>query len=110
MQAGNLDRKVQFLRATLDDDGFQSKPGRYRPFGVSTWASKRDVSDSERFAAGSITAGMMARFQVRYSSFTAGIRETDRLTCEGSTYGIVGIKEIGRREGLELTCQRIEHG
>lgn len=110
MQAGNLDRRVQFLRASLEDDGFQSRPGPYLPHGGEVWASKRDVSDSERFAAGSITAGMMTRFQVRYSAFTAGIRETDRLICEGSTYGIVGIKEIGRRVGLEMTCQRIEHG
>lgn len=52
----------------------------------------------------------MTRFQVRYSAFTAGIRETDRLTCEGRTYAILGIKELGRRVGLELTCQRMEHG
>lgn len=110
MQAGNLDRLVQFLRASAIDDGFQSKPGPFLPYGGKVWASKRDVSDGERFAAGSITASMMTRFQVRWSEFTAGIAETDRLTCEGRTYAILGIKELGRRVGLELTCQRLEHG
>lgn len=110
MQAGNLDRRVQFLRAATEDDGYQTRPGPYVRHGAAVWASKRDVSDGERFAAGTITAGMMTRFQVRWSPFTAGIRETDRLECEGSTYAILGIKEIGRREGLEMTCQRLEHG
>lgn len=110
MQAGALDRQVQFLRAGRVDDGLQKKTGPFLPHGGKIWASKRDVSDSERFAAGSITAGMMTRFQVRWSSFTASIRETDRLSCEGRTYAIVGIKELGRRVGFELTCQRLEHG
>lgn len=110
MNAGKLDRLVQFLRAEAIDDGYQTAPGPYTAHGSKVWASKRDVSDGERFAAGTITAGMMTRFQFRWSGFTASIRETDRLECEGSVYGIVGIKEIGRRVGLEMTCQRLEHG
>lgn len=110
MRAGDLDRLVQFLRASVEDDGYQSKPGPYVPYGGKVWAAKRDVSDSEKFAAGTLTAGITTRFQVRYSGHTASLTEADRLRCGGHTYAIVGIKELGRREGLEITCQRVEHG
>jgi hypothetical protein len=47
---------------------------------------------------------MMARFTVRWSPFTAGISPKDRLTCEGVEYDITGIKEIGRRVGVEISA------
>ena len=103
MHAGRRDRSVQFRRATLAHDGLSSAE-TWADHGSPQWASKRDVSDGERYRAGEVAASLTARFQVRYSIFTAGITPKDRLECEGRTYNIVGIKEIGRREGLEITA------
>lgn len=103
MQAGKLDRRLQFLRAAIIDDGYQSAPGPYIAHGAPVWAAKLEVSDAERFRAGTVSPVITTRFQVRWSSFTAGIDRTDRLACEGKDYAIVGIKEIGRREGLEFS-------
>lgn len=104
MKAGKLDRRVQFTRAAIIEDGYQERLGQYAPLGSPVWASKRDISDSERFQAGGYGENVQTRFQVRWSSFTSGIQKRDRLICEGREYGIVGIKEIGRREGLEITA------
>jgi head-tail adaptor len=104
MDAGALDRRLQVLRAVLVDDGFASAPGVPAVIGT-VWAAKRDVSDGERFKDGAADAGITTRFQVRWSEFAAGIRASDTLRCEGRTYGIAGIKEIGRREGLEITAR-----
>ncbi len=104
MDAGALDRRLEVLRAGLVDDGFSSAPGAPSVIGI-VWASKRDVSDGERFSNGAADAGITTRFQVRWSPWAATIRASDTLRCEGRDYGVVGIKEIGRREGLEITAR-----
>lgn len=104
MRAGPLDRRLEILRAALVDDGFAQVPGAPVVIG-EVWASKRDISDAERFKDGAADAAITTRFQVRWSTFAAAIRPSDTLQCEGRTYGIAGIKEIGRREGLEITAR-----
>jgi len=106
--AGRLDRRVQFLRAELVNDGYQTRPGPYDPHGHKVWASKTPVSDAEKFRADSVMRDMTDRFVVRYSSLTAGLQTSDRLVCDGVTYGIAGVKEIGRREGFEITAMRVD--
>lgn len=106
MDAGKLDRRVQFLRAEVMDDGYQRTLGPHSPHGTPVWAARRDMSDAERFAAGSMRAAVMTRFTVRWSGFTAGIRPTDRLACDGRTYEIIGLKETGsRRSFIEISAQ-----
>lgn len=109
MKAGQLDRRIQFCRFTLADDGFGSSElwfGDQRDnLGDPVWAQKKEISDGERWRAGEVAAHVTARFVVRWSSFTAGITPKDRLVCEGRTYNIVWIKEIeGRRQWFEITA------
>lgn len=108
MDAGRLDRRVQFLRAQVVDDGLQTRPHQYVAHGPAVWASKTPISDGERFRADTVMQDMTDRFVVRYSALTAGITGADRLVCEGMTYGISGRKEIGRREGIEITATRVQ--
>lgn len=103
MQAGNLDRRVQFRRAALTDDGFGSVE-TWADLGSEVWAAKADIPDGERWRAGAVAASVTTRFQLRWSGFSTGITPKDRLVCEGREYDITGIKEIGRREGLEITA------
>lgn len=105
--AGDLDRRVQFLRSELIDDGYQTRPGPYEPHGGPVWAARQSVRDAERYAASTVGVDTTDRFTVRWSSFTAQIKHSDRLACEGRTYGIVGIKELGRRAGVEITASEI---
>jgi SPP1 family predicted phage head-tail adaptor len=103
MEAGTLDRRVQFRRFTLTDDGF-AQVEAFGDLGSPVWASKTDVSDGERYRANEVSASVTARFVVRYSPFTASITPADRMVCAGREYDITNIKEIGRREGLEMTA------
>lgn len=104
---GKLDRRVQFMRGTPIDDGFQTRPASYVDYGSPVWAAKNQISDGERFRADSVFQDMTVRFTVRWSPFSASITSRDRLVCEGAVYGIGGIKEIGRREGIEFTAARL---
>lgn len=104
MTAGNLDRRIQFQRATLTFDGLQNVEVLHN-HGPAVWAKKSDVSDAERWRAGEVAATITSRFLVRWSSFTAGLTPKDRLICEGRVYDISGIKEgEGRRQWLEITA------
>lgn len=105
MNSGKRDRLVQFLRAPLIDDGRGQRRGDFEPIGLPVPASKKPISDGEKFRADTTMRDMTDRFEIPASPFTAGITATDRLTCEGVTYGIAGIKEIGRREGYEITAR-----
>ena len=103
MQAGKLDRRVQFQRAEMVDDGLRSDPA-WSDLGGVVWAERIEVSDAERIRNDQLQATIAARFRVRYGSFTSSLTAADRLTCEGRTFEIFGIKEIGRREWLEITA------
>ncbi len=100
----NLDRIIQIQRATTTDDGFGTVE-TFTAHGHPIRAGKADLSDAERFRAGAVDAIRMARFTVRYSTFTAALTPADRLICEGVTYNITGIKEAaGRRQWLEISA------
>lgn len=104
MIAGDLDRRVQFRRATLADDGF-GQVEIWTDHGALEPASKTDVSDGERWRADQVQASITTRFGVRWSPFTADITAKDRLVCDGVEFDITGIKEVGsRRTFLEITA------
>lgn len=104
MNAGSLDRRIQFRRAAQTDDGL-AVVEVWADHGSPVWAAKKDASDAERWRAGEVQASITTRFTVRWSEFSRGITPKDRLTCEGTEYDITGIKEVGaRRTFLEITA------
>ena len=103
LSAGKLDRKIILQRFTTTVDAYNEP--------VLTWAtlatrsaSYEPISDGERFRAGETAANASARFVIRWSSAVATLNPKDRLQYEGETWQILHVKELGRREGLELTC------
>lgn len=103
MDAGKLDRKIVLQRFTSTTDDYNEP--------VKTWstlatraASFTPISDGERFRAGETAATASARFVIRYSSAVADLNPKDRLTFEGDTWQILHVKQLGRREGLEISA------
>lgn len=101
MEAGKLDREivVERLITTLDEFGGE----------VTTWsplatvpAEVNPISDGERFRAGQIGAQVTHRFRIRWG---IGVKPTDRVLYDGLVFELHGVKEVGRREGQELTGQ-----
>lgn len=70
--AGALDRKVQFMRATPQDDGFTVRDV-WAALDAPVWASRTDISDGERWRAAEVQAAVTTRFVVRSSAFSRGI-------------------------------------
>lgn len=105
MNAGSLDRRIQFRRKTLASDGFGFAE-TWADHGSPVPASKEDIGDSERWRAGEVSAHVTTRFVVRWSTFTNGITPADRLAFEGLEYDISGVKEPKntRRQWVEITA------
>ena len=84
MEAGKLDRRVQFRRFTLIDDGF-AQVESWVDYGPPVWAQRRFVSDGEQVAAAQVAARITARFLVRLTFATGEITPKDRL-MRGAPY------------------------
>ncbi len=103
MRIAQLDRRITVRRKTVANG----------PLGATetwatlctVWAGRKDVSDGEKAAAGTVMSSLVARFTVRSSDAARGIRPADAITEGGLNFDIVGIKELGRRDYLEITAQ-----
>lgn len=103
MKATGRNRLITIERATTVQDEF-GEP-------IETWATLLEVfaeavpvSDGEKVAAAEVSATISMRFRVLYSSTIADVNPKDRISFDGRDYDIWGVKEIGRREGLEITA------
>lgn len=105
MRAGPMDRRITIERygVTYNDD---NEPIEAWVSVGERWASKEDVSDGEKVRAAQVGASVTTRFGVRRDGLTSTITAADRLVYAGEVYSISGTKEIGRREGIEITASR----
>ena len=103
LRAGTLDRSIILQRATTTKNAFNEDVEAWAPL-ATVWSSKRDISDGERVRAAEVGAVIETRFQIRWSSVVADLSAVDRLLFGGLVYNITAVKEIGRRQGLEITA------
>lgn len=109
LNAGSLTRRIQIQRATTTPDGYGGFDYEWNDYGPAIFARRRDVSDAERLSAGAWDNKLVTRFVIRATAFGRGIKRTDRLTHEGVTFEIDGIKEVpDSRAFLEITAETSE--
>ena len=101
MRAGKLDRtiKIQGFANTVNEYGTP----------VETWTDKATLraqliqSSTEEFIENGAEEKTVVIFRTR---FLAGVTAADRIHYLGGDFNIKELKEIGRREGLEIRCVR----
>lgn len=105
--AGKLDRKITIQRYTSVPNEFNEPIETWADF-ITRRAMRRDVSDSEKFAAGQIGSILNTRFVIRSSVDARTITTKDRIIHEGSTFNILGVKEAneGRHRFIEITAAK----
>jgi SPP1 family predicted phage head-tail adaptor len=103
-----LDRRIVIERYAETRDTFNNVVQTWSTL-ATVWASKKDVKDvsnAERFRTQEVGAEVATRFGIRWSPTVSGVNAKDRIQYDGATYNITGIKEMGRREGIEITAMR----
>lgn len=103
LAAGKLDRKIVLQRFTSTRDSYNEPVLAWSTLAVRQ-ASYEPIRDGERFRAGETAATASARFVIRHSTVVSDLTPKDRLTFDGRTWQILHVKEIGRREGLEISA------
>lgn len=102
--SGKRDRRITILRASHARNAMNEKVAVWTPLGVPRWAAFTPVSDGERFRAGETLAQQKARFTILYCAEMASVDPRDRVQFDGHVWDINGVKEVGRRQELEITA------
>lgn len=108
MDLGRLDRRIELVRPIVATNGRNERVPSGMTESLATVLARRDpVSDGERNAGSQVQRVVTDRFTTHWSAVLADLLGTDQLVCAGVTYDIVGIKELGRREGLEISARAL---
>ncbi|WP_285020236.1 head-tail adaptor protein [Novosphingobium sp. fls2-241-R2A-195] len=102
MIAGKLDRRIVVQRqGPAADNGYTTAPGAWATH-CTRWASWRPANGRKAFENQGNEAKAGGTFWLRYDSHTSTILTTDAVQFDGRRWQIVGIQQLGRREGIEL--------
>ncbi|WP_083101399.1 phage head closure protein [Pseudophaeobacter leonis] len=98
IRAGKLDRQITIERQTETVAASGAVLKTWAP--VATVRAELVQRNADEYLAGFGEAESgNAVFRIRY---LAGITTADRVTCDGTTYDIDEIAELGRKRALEL--------
>lgn len=103
MQAGSMDRYIEIQTPDFTTDAAGERIATWSTY-ANVWAAKRDVTAREKFAGDQDLAEETAVFRLWWLD---GVNATMQIVHDGKVYGIEGVAEIGRREGLELTARAV---
>lgn len=100
MRAGKLYKRIEIERFASTVDDFGTETEAWTPV-ASVRAQVIQSSTEEFMKAFGTTAESAIVFRIRHRD---GIVLADRVVYGGQAYDLKEIKELGRREGLELRC------
>lgn len=101
--AGRLDRRIVIERATYTQNAMGEQVPSWSTLATVS-AEATPLSDGERIRAAEVSAEISMRFVIRWSPLVEDVNPKDRVSYGGRLWNLWGVKEIGRREGLELTA------
>lgn len=104
MNAGRLDRRITLQRPARvrGEDG--SWVDTWEDV-ATVWATVADLTAKERVGAPQVFSALAARMTIRYRE---DVRPEWRIVYEGRPWRISGIREFGRREGVEIFAEQTE--
>ncbi|WP_276118382.1 phage head closure protein [Pararhizobium qamdonense] len=100
MRAGKLDKTITIDRAATTVDEYGAPTEGWTT--ITTVRAQLIQSTTEEFIQSFGSSSKVAViFRIRHRD---GIAVSDRLTHSGQAYDLKEIKELGRRDGLDLRC------
>src|SRR5690554_1229994 len=98
MRSGSLDRRVTLERFTVTEDEYGGDVEAWVTL-ATVFAEVRQQGGKEFLAAAQETASRRVVFFIRYYP---GLTVQDRVAYDGRNHDVVEVREIGRRDGVEL--------
>jgi SPP1 family predicted phage head-tail adaptor len=101
MRAGELDRRISLMR----NQPSQSARGGLTDNWVAIatlYASVKYDRGGERFATQQVVGQGIVTFRVRWDAAWSDFNVKDRVSFDGRDYDVRDVREIGRREGIEI--------
>lgn len=102
IRAGRFDRLIRFERNTPTGDDSIGTPVAAWAKLRDAWAAMNQISGTETFKSGKELSSRVSTFTVHYFE---GLTAADRISYDSKKWDILTIREIGRRELLEITAQ-----
>ena len=101
MNSGTMDRRVTIQQKTILVNTLGEQVETLVDV-ATVWANKRDMSARERFTAQQRLADVDTAFKIYYRR---DLNPRSVVVCEGITYDVRSVLELGRREGLVLEAK-----
>lgn len=101
MRAGRLDRRITLERNTPTQNSSGEEIEAWSVL-ATVWAETRPMRGAETFNAQQFLGKTPMTFRIRWSTRVKVLNVEDRIVFDGRQYNILDIREIGRREGLEI--------
>lgn len=100
MRAGLLTKTITIERATVTVDDYGTPANSWATLAtVRAQVLQQSTEDFMRNFGASTEAAIV--FRIRWAD---GIAPGDRVTHDGQSYTLKEVKELGRREGMDLRC------
>lgn len=103
MRAGKLDRRITIQRQLTEQNSHGEEIVTWQDVGT-VFAQKIDNRGDERYASHQFIGDADTRFRVRWSHRSLQTTTKHRIWFDGRAFDITAVREIGRREGVEIDC------
>lgn len=103
MRAGALDRQIVIERVATGTSATGAVTEAWATFATLRGHLDSAKSQEVQRALGASSETALV-FKARY---VPGITLADRVQYDGAAYNIVGLAEVGRRVGLEISCVKV---
>jgi SPP1 family predicted phage head-tail adaptor len=100
MRAGLLTKTIDLQRATVAVDQYGTPANTWATFATVRAQLLQATTEEFMRTFGASTEAAVV-FRIR---FLDGITLADRVSYQGRAYDLKEVKELGRREGLDLRC------
>jgi SPP1 family predicted phage head-tail adaptor len=98
MRIGLLDRRVTIQALSIAPDGSGQEVETWTPV-ATVWMRVRPFRGGERFLAQQVVGKAVTTFEARYRS---DVTVKNRLLYDGKNWDIADVRQIGRKERMEL--------
>jgi SPP1 family predicted phage head-tail adaptor len=101
MQHEKLDRRITIQSQLITHSDSGEEVVEWSTV-ATVWAEKRENAGAERFAARQNVGYAVKTFAFRWSNAVSGITVEHRILFDGRQFNITDVREIGRRQGIEV--------